>query len=211
MHRWPLSFVTVCRLYGPITGLYISSFPMRAFTSPMTIFTAIELLLQLRVECLLIAIGCFFVWAVHVKDVVVEETASYPQPTHPIVSQSITQSRILPNTIKPVPSLLLAPPLWYMVNPKALSSHCFAPFQHISCSATTSTFRGLSSFAKANPSKRSDLQFPVPSFQSVSFSCVGLCRLFLVFNSSWFFAIFDVSVGSLIGAALPSLGVGLPP
>ena len=32
--------------------------------------TAVKLLFQLRVECLLIAVGCFFVWAMHVKDVV---------------------------------------------------------------------------------------------------------------------------------------------
>ena len=49
--------------------------------------TAVVHLLKLRVEYFFLFVGSFLVWAVHVDDVVVEETALYHQLTHPLVDQ----------------------------------------------------------------------------------------------------------------------------
>ena len=58
-------------------------------TSPRT---AVVHLLKLRLECFFLVVESFLVWAMHVDDAVVEETALHPQLTHP--------------------SLLVVPPLW---------------------------------------------------------------------------------------------------
>ena len=48
---------------------------------------AVVHLLKLRVESLVLVIGSFLVWAVHVDDAVVEETALYSQLRHPFVDR----------------------------------------------------------------------------------------------------------------------------
>ena len=93
MHRRPLSLETVCRLSGPITDLNISSFPDNDFhISPRT---AVVHLLKLGVECFFLVVGSFLVWTVHVADALVEETALYPQFTHPLVDRLPPDHKIL--------------------------------------------------------------------------------------------------------------------